>query len=466
MKTKTSLILLLAMIVTLLRVHARPSPVEAAQIVPNMLEIVRTSTVSNGEVANVTQSRLVRDIYHNVLSLPSQPKHEICPAYVSAEYQLKFSHGASSLLQANVQQGGCLTINLGHGDVRAANKAFWSLLGRTNVLNNAHPSLNAPQGLKPKDLQAAYALPSATAGKGQTIAIVDAYDDPRAEGDMAVYRSTFGLPPCTIASGCLRKFDEHGGKHYPIADENWSGEIALDLDMVSAICPNCHILLLEANGASFDDLGRSVNSAVHLKANIVSNSYGAFEDASTVKSIAHYYKHPGIIITASAGDSGYGVQVPAAFNNVVAVGGTSLSHASNTRGWTEAVWSGTGSGCSQYIGKPGWQKDKGCHKRSVTDVSAVADPATGVAVYNTYGSYGWGVFGGTSASAPIIAGVYALAGNAAKVNSSYLYSHRSYLNPVTAGSNGTCFPGYLCTAIGGGYNGPTGLGTPKGITAF
>jgi subtilase family serine protease len=464
MKTKTSLILLLAITVALLSVHAHP--VKAAQIVPNVLEIVRTSTVSNGEVANVTQSRLVRDIYHNVLSLPSQPKHQICPAYVTAEYQLQFSHGASSLLKANVQQGGCLTVNLGNGDVRIANKAFWSLLGRTNILNNAQPALDVPEGLQPKDLQAAYALPSATAGKGQTIAIVDAYNDPKAEQDMAVYRATFGLPPCTTANGCFKKVDEHGGKHYPASDEGWSGEIALDLAMVSAICPNCHILLVEANDASFNELGNAVNTAVRLKANIVSNSYGAFEDAQTVKSDAHYYKHPGIIMIASAGDNGYGVQLPAAFNNVIAVGGTSLSHASNTRGWAETVWSGTGSGCSQYIGKPDWQKDKGCHKRSVTDISAVADPATGVAVYNTYGGYGWGVFGGTSASAPIIAGVYALAGNAAKVTSAYLYNHSSNLNPVTSGSNGICTPGYLCTAIASGYNGPTGLGTPNGIAAF
>ncbi|HEY5003530.1 MAG TPA: S53 family peptidase [Ktedonobacteraceae bacterium] len=466
MKTKTSLILLLAITMTLLSVHAQPTSIEAAQIVPNVLEIVRTSTVSNGEVANVTQARLVRDIYHNVLSLPSQPKHQICPTYVTAEYQLQFSHGASSLLKANVQQGGCLTVNLGHGDVRTANQAFWSLLGRTNVLNNAHPALDVPQGLQPKDLQAAYDLPSATAGKRQTIAIVDAYDDPKAEADLAVYRSTFGLPLCSTTNGCFKKVDEHGGTHYPAADEGWSGEIALDLAMVSATCPNCHILLVEAHSASFDDLGTGVNTAVHLKANIVSNSYGALEDAQTVKSMAHYYKHRGVIIVASAGDNGYGVQVPAAFNNVVAVGGTSLSHASTPRGWAETVWSGTGSGCSQYVGKPGWQKDKGCHKRSVTDVSAVADPATGVAVYNTYGGSGWSVFGGTSASAPIIAGVYALAGNAAKITSSYLYGHRTNLNPVTSGSNGTCSPGYLCSAVSGEYNGPTGLGTPKGLGAF
>ena len=464
MKTKTSFILLFMMTVTL--AGALPSPVAAAQIVPNVLTIVRTANASNGEVANVTQSRLVRDIYRNVLSLPHQPEHKVCPDYITAEYQLQFSHGASSLLKANVQQGGCLKINLGHGDIRVANKAFWSLLGRTHVLNNTHLPLVEPQGLRPKDLQAAYRLPSATRGKGQTIAIIDAYDDPRAEADLAVYRSTFGLSRCTAANGCFRKVDEHGGKRYPAADQGWSGEIALDLAMVSATCPHCHILLVEADTASFDDLGTAVNTAVRFKAKIVSNSYGTFEDVQTINSAAHYYKHPYAVIIASAGDNGYGVQLPAAFNSVIAVGGTSLSPARNSRRWTETVWSGTGSGCSKYISKPDWQKDKGCHKRSVADVSAVADPATGVAVYNTYGGSGWGVFGGTSASAPIIAGVYALAGNAAKINGSYLYSHRSHLYPVTSGNNGTCTPRYLCTAIPGKYNGPAGLGTPKGTAAF
>ncbi|MBV9712693.1 MAG: S8 family serine peptidase, partial [Ktedonobacteraceae bacterium] len=367
---------------------------------------------------------------------------------------------------ANVMQGGCLTVNLGHGDVRATNKAFWSLFGQTNTLNNTSPAADAPQGLGPKDLQNAYGLPSAMGGKGQTVAIVDAYDDPKAEADQTVYRSTFGLPACTSTTGCFKKVDEHGGKHYPDADQSWAGEIALDLDMVSAICPKCHILLVEANSASFPDLGSSVDTAVRLGANIISNSYGSTEDAQSAQAAAHYYYHPGVVITASAGDEGYGVQLPAAFKSVIAVGGTSLSRASNTRGWAETVWSGTGSGCSRYVSKPNWQKDKGCPKRSVTDVSAVADPSTGVAVYNTYGNYGWGVFGGTSASAPIIAGIYALAGNAAKVSSSYLYSHSSDLNPVTGGSNGTCTPGYLCTAVAGGYNGPTGLGTPNGTGAF
>ena len=164
--------------------------------------------------------------------------------------------------------------------------------------------------------------------------------------------------------------------------------------------------------------------------------------------------------------SGYGVQLPAAYNTVIAVGGTSLSAANNGHGWSEKAWNGAGSGCSSYVSKPAWQKDSGCKNRTVADVSAIANPATGVAVYNTYQSGGtWFVYGGTSVSSPIIASVYALAGNTASVNGSYLYSHTANLNDVTSGSNGYCRSSYLCTS-GKGYDGPTGLGTPNGVGAF
>jgi hypothetical protein len=133
------------------------------------------------------------------------------------------------------------------------------------------------------------------------------------------------------------------------------------------------------------------------------------------------------------------------------------------------VWSGAGSGCSAYITKPTWQLDTGCARRTVADVSAIADPNTGVAVYDSYayrGSKGWMVFGGTSVSAPIIAGVYVLAGNTGSINyGSYSYSHLSSLNDVTSGSNGSCGSSYLCTATAG-YDGPTGNGTPNGTGAF
>ncbi|HEY5003871.1 MAG TPA: S53 family peptidase [Ktedonobacteraceae bacterium] len=332
---------------------------------------------------------------------------------------------------------------------------------------HANTIKSIPAGLTPKDLQHAYNLPSKSAGKGQIIAIVDSYNDPNAEKDLAVYRATFGLPLCTTANGCFKKVDQDGGKKYPQTDAGWASEISLDLDMVSAIAPNSHILLVEANTASLSNLGRSVNTAVRMGATEVSNSYGGPEAASDVTSMASYYNHPGVAITASSGDSGYGVQIPAAYNTVIAVGGTTLSSTNNARGWTESAWGGSGSGCSSYVSKPTWQPQSLCNHRAVADVSAVADPDTGVAVYDSYQSYDgdWAVYGGTSASAPIIAGVYALAGNAAHVNGSYLYSHSANLNDVTDGNNGTCQPIYLCTS-GKGYDGPTGLGTPNGVGAF
>jgi subtilase family serine protease len=332
--------------------------------------------------------------------------------------------------------------------------------------NGVKPNASSPSGFNPADLQSAYNLPSASAGSGQTVAIVDAYDDPNAESDLAVYRSQFGLPACTTANGCFKKVSQSGGTSYPSADAGWAEEISLDLDMVSAICPNCHILLVEAKSTSFTNLGKAVNTAVSLGANTVSNSYGGSESSGET-SYASYYNHPGHIITASSGDDGYGVEVPAAYNTLVAVGGTSLSKSSNSRGWSETAWNDAGSGCSAYISKPSWQTDSGCSKRTVADVSAVADPNTGVSVYDTYGNVGgWLVFGGTSVSSPIIASVYALAGNASSVNAaSSLYSNTGSLFDVTSGSNGSCGGSYLCTA-GPGYDGPTGLGTPNGTGAF
>lgn len=219
----------------------------------------------------------------------------------------------------------------------------------------------------------------------------------------------------------------------PTADSGWAGEISLDLDMASAICPNCHITLVEAKSASMANLGTAVNEAVAL-----------------------------------------GAEYPAASRYVTAVGGTRLPTSSTTRGWTESVWrtsstEGTGSGCSAYDTKPAWQTDTGCAKRMIADVSAVADPATGVSVYDTYGADGQdrATYGGTSASAPIIASVYALAGtpSAGSHPSEFPYANTSALNDVTSGGNGNCTTSYFCTARTG-YDDPTGLGTPEGLGAF
>jgi subtilase family serine protease len=346
-------------------------------------------------------------------------------------------------------------------------------LARTDVVHHLGITPNAtPSGYGPTDLQSAYALPS-SAGAGATVAIVDAQDDPNAAADLSTYRSQYGLPACTTANGCFQKVDQNGGTSYPAADSGWAGEISLDLDMVSAVCPQCHILLVEATSASMDDLGTAVNRAVTMGAKYVSNSYGGSEDSTDTTADTQYFNHPGVAITVSSGDSGYGTEYPASSRYVTAVGGTSLSRASGTtRGWTESVWGsttgdGAGSGCSAYDAKPTWQTDTGCSKRTVADVSAVADPATGLAVYDSYQASGWQVYGGTSASSPIIASVYALAGTpaAGSTPASYPYAHTSALNDVTTGTNGSCSSSYLCTAKAG-YDGPTGLGTPKGTGAF
>jgi len=331
-------------------------------------------------------------------------------------------------------------------------------------------------GYRPVDLQSAYKLPSLTGGVGQTIAIVDAYDNPNAYNDLTAYRLQFGLPPCTTTTGCFRKVNQNGQPSpLPAGNVGWGQEIALDLDMTSAICPNCSIVLVEANSAGFGDLIAAVDRAASMGANAISNSYGGSEFSSEGSSTYNsHYNHPGHVLTVSTGDNGYGVEFPASSQYVTAVGGTSLSKNTSTRGWTESAWSGAGSGCSRYISKPSWQQSiissSTCSNRAVADVSAVANPSTGVAVYDSYGSSGganWLVFGGTSVASPIVAGVYALAGNAASVNAgSYPYSHTSSLFDVTSGSNGRCrFTPSLCTA-GPGWDGPTGLGTPNGTGAF
>lgn len=327
----------------------------------------------------------------------------------------------------------------------------------------------APSGYGPTDLASAYALPS-TGGANQTVAVVDAGDDPNAEADMAVYRAAYGLPACTTANGCFSKVNQSGTASPLPTDYGWAPEISLDLDMVSAVCPGCHILLVEANTPLMNDMGASVDTAVSLGATEVSNSYGAAEQ-NDMSSVAPDYQHPGVAIVASSGDTGFGVpNFPADLTSVIAVGGTSLSHASNARGWTETAWSSGSSGCSAWVAKPSWQTDPHCPGRTVGDVAAVADPNTGVAVYDTYnGAAGWLVAGGTSAASPIIAGIIALAGNPARYpDASYLYSHVSQLNDVTGGSNVTttdCGGDYLCTGVSG-YDGPTGNGTPAGIGAF
>ncbi|MCA1827269.1 MAG: S53 family peptidase, partial [Myxococcales bacterium] len=329
-------------------------------------------------------------------------------------------------------------------------------------------------GLTPADLASAYDLPAA-AGAGRTIAIVDAYDDPNAEADMNFFRAWYGLPPCTTENGCFRKVNQRGAEGpLPWADTGWGVEISLDLDAVSATCPGCRIILVEADSPSLFDLAPSVDTAVALGADVVSNSYGSIGEFSGETWFDQFYKHDGTAIVVSSGDYGYGnglplvggVSYPAASEFVTAVGGTTLVRDGSPRGWSESVWAGSTSGCSAYIHKPGWQKDDLCKKRTVADIAAVGDPQTGLAVYDTYGFNGWLVVGGTSLSAPIIASIYAMAGNTGSVkNASNLYRTGALFFDAVGGSNGNCSGTYLCTGLVG-YDAPTGLGTPNGTEGF
>jgi subtilase family serine protease len=350
----------------------------------------------------------------------------------------------------------------------AVGEAHCHALVVTDANGNPTASSTPPAGsYGPAQFHTGYGLPT-TAASTQTIGIVDAYDDPNIESDLGVYDGQYGLPPCTTANGCFRKVDQNGGTRYPRSNSGWSLEIALDVETAHEICQNCKILLVEASSSSLANLGAAVNEAANLGANVISNSYGGSEYSSETSDENAYFNHPGIAITVSSGDNGYGVQFPAASQYVTAVGGTTLKLTSSNAYSGETAWNGSGSGCSAYVAKPSWQSDGGCSRRTVADVSADADPNTGAAVYDSVryqGQAGWFQVGGTSLAAPLIGAVYALAGNAGSVTyGSYPYSHPSLLHDVASGSNGTC-GSYLCTA-GTGYDGPTGLGSPNGTGGF
>jgi subtilase family serine protease len=332
------------------------------------------------------------------------------------------------------------------------------------------PAVVQPAGYGPFELADAYGLPIRRQVEHQTIAIVDAYDDPYAENDLAVYRATFGLPRCTGANGCFRKVGQRGEASPPEADEGWAVEISLDVQVASAACPHCGILLVESDDSQLDNMAEAVDTAVRLGATVVSNSYGAGE-VRGITDYAKHYRHAGVPIVASSGDSGYDrANFPAALGTVVAVGGTTLARADTDRGWAESAWDGAGSSCSDLFEKPDWQHDPDCDGRTVADVAAVADPDTGVAVYDTYLEFqygpGWQVVGGTSAAAPIVAGAYALAGNGRDHDTpASLYRGDEHVYDVVGGSNGFCLDDYLCTGLPG-YDAPTGVGTPNGLGAF
>ena len=334
-----------------------------------------------------------------------------------------------------------------------------------------------PNGWGAKSIESAYKLP---VGRkvSQTVAVVEAYATPNLARSLAAYRKQYGLPPCLADTGCLRIVSQKG-QPSPLPQSGvpfgWDVETALDVEMVSAACPTCHILVVEANSQDISDLGAAERTAARLGAQAISNSYGAPENGFT-QGFASSYQLSGHTIVVASGDVGFGPAFfPASQAGVVAVGGTQMTRSRTARGWTERVWNtdgigATSSGCSAYVAKPAYQHDGHCGLRTLTDVSALAE---GIAVYDK-ARKGWLTVDGTSAAAPIIAGVYGLAANGATSSVASLYAHPSGLFDVTKGNDvltdggSPVGPGcgdYLCTARAG-YDGPTGLGTPDGITSF
>jgi subtilase family serine protease len=350
----------------------------------------------------------------------------------------------------------CATATAGHAACFAK-----VLVNKAGAVPNATAPLAS--ALTPAQVRAAYGLNAASSG-GRTVAIVDAYGYPNLQRDLGIYRAQYGLPACTTANGCLKVMNQTGGTSLPRTNVGWAQEQALDLDAVSATCPDCKIVMVQATNNSLANLATAVNRAA-LQPGVVaiSNSYGGGDSAENGA-----YNHPGIAITASTGDAGFkGGSYPASSAFVTAVGGTSLKMSGTTR-VSETAWSGAGSGCSTVIAQPSFQTTAvtGCAKRAIADVSAAADPNTGgLSVYapTTAKNSSWSQFGGTSESAPIIAAVYALAGGG--YSNATPYSHTASLHDITSGSNGTCTPTQWCNARAG-WDGPTGLGTPNGTGAF
>jgi Subtilase family len=330
---------------------------------------------------------------------------------------------------------------------------------------------NAVAGITAPNIEQAYDLPYTTKGSGQTVAIVDAYDNPDVASDMQTYRNEFSL-----GTGKFTKYNQEGEtNNYPTGSVHWGLEIDLDVQMVSAACPNCTIDLVEANSNDTNDLGAAEVEAVKLGATIVSNSWGG--SCTGTCGYGDDFDTPGITYVASAGDGGYGVAFPMQLDTVVSVGGTALNpDTKSKRGWQEIVWPHTGGGCATSVTKPKWQDDPKCTGRMANDVAAVAQ---NTAEYDSYGYPGWITVEGTSIAAPLTAGIFGLAGNSTKQDGGqtfwkWRHEKSSHLWHISSGSDGTCSPEYFCTDgthpfrnhKERDYGGPTGWGTPHGIGAY
>ncbi len=355
---------------------------------------------------------------------------------------------------------------------------------RVKVDKDGKPQKNStPAAYTPAQILGAYSL-SGQASVNTTVAIVAAFDHPTILNDLNTYSRQFGLAEmtsCPVSQGsittpCFEKIDQRGGNSYPAANSGWGLEIALDVEMVHAVCQNCNILLVEADGPNYGDLFAAIDQAVGMGARIISNSYGSGEWDGE-QGWDYHLNIPGVAMTFSSGDGGYGATYPAASPFVTAVGGTTLTLSGNNY-IGESAWKGAGSGCSLFefaniwqTSLPNWNKTGCGNRRAIADVSAVADPNTGAAVFYTdpvYGQTGWYKVGGTSLASPIIAGIYALAGDVTSgVQANSLpYLRTNYLQDITSGNNGRCKNNLVMCMAGNGYDGPTGLGTPRSALAF
>ncbi|HEY0194670.1 MAG TPA: S53 family peptidase [Kofleriaceae bacterium] len=342
--------------------------------------------------------------------------------------------------------------------------------------------LAAPRGLGADDLQGAYSIdPTKTKTASPKVGLVNAFGYTALESDLAMYRAQYSLPVCNVANGCLTIVNQQGQASplpaNPPMSNDWTVEAALDLDMVSAACPLCKIVIVEANSDSSTDLFAAESIAASMTPDVISNSWGGAEQGD-VRPFEKYFDHGDIAIFTAAGDDGYndqfattkGPDYPGTSGHVISVGATRLERATLTsRGWTETAWavSGTkmqsagGSACSLSIAKPAYQTASPCTFKATADISAVGDPTTGVAVYNA-GNAGWLVAGGTSAASPFVAGVYAATGNGKQTSGAFLAANPTALNDVTSGNNGTCDNNSILCNAATGWDGPTGYGTPNG----
>ncbi|HSC04500.1 MAG TPA: hypothetical protein VLC49_14315, partial [Solirubrobacteraceae bacterium] len=361
----------------------------------------------------------------------------------------------------------------------------YSALGRvrpasTRGVAAAEPAgASAPDPGTPGYLQQAYDLAylAQKDASNDTVAIVDAFDDPNAEGDLATYRSAYGLPPCGSDTGCFQKVGQDGSSSLPGPSQLWEQEISLDLDAVSAICPTCHILLVEAKSDAFTDLEAAMARAAKTSGvkQIVASWWGTASDvpAGLPTGIPAF---PGVATVAATGDEGYAGadqnNYPAALPGVTAAGGTSLAAAAapGARGFGESAWSfngltGGGSGCDRHFERPAYQPAAGCVGRAYADLSADGNPDTGLQVYDSNSGDSqnhWIVLGGTSLAAPLIAAYYAITG-VDGTTPQWAYGDAGALNDVLSGSTGACAASiaYICNA-GVGYDGPTGVGSISG----